>query len=195
MKVRKQRHFIFPLSFQRTNLQMRSELDLNCLLSIDWDTSFTSCIFFSTSPFNRSWKNESVLLCYDNAQGKQKPLCQRQCQNVCIVAEWRGQDRTVKWPHGAPAKKKAGFCSSTSWWKPWLWSGLSGFRLGKHRVTTKSKNASGFCIYHSEGNEFLQFLPITDMWESVYQEITDLWPGLVTLRSVTWEQDSLFLWC
>lgn len=52
-------------------------------------------------------------------------------------------------------------------WLVWIY-------LGKHQVTTKSKNVSGFFIYHSEGNEFLQFLPITDTWESVYQEITDL---------------------
>lgn len=56
---------------------------------------------------------------------------------------------------------------------------LSGEPPRDHNIKTISRYASESCIYPSEGNYFLQFLPITDPWESVGQEV-DLGPSVVT---------------
>ena len=56
---------------------------------------------------------------------------------------------------------------------------LSGEPPRDHNIKTISRCASESGVYPSEGNYFLQFLPIPDPWELVGQEV-DLGPSVVT---------------
>lgn len=98
----------------------------------------------------------------------------------CVMAQWSSR-KGVSW-----------LLFDTSRWRPWWRFMICLYLSGEMPSYPKEKNNHWAwlwgMIYLSGWNYFLYLLPITHTWELPCQEIIDLWPGMVTVTSVTWDK-------